>query len=103
MGLGDIGSFARIVNGVRAELKNSNKNFIFFNGLPTAEATMPSYQAIGVKLYSSAAFVSRLKLLKHSTTAMSNSNQPLVDALLRSFYFPLVELRSQVPDMPFPD
>ena len=40
----------RIVLAVRAEVGD---DFTFFNGLPTAELTMPAYRGLGVELYSS--------------------------------------------------
>ncbi|GAA0964403.1 5-dehydro-4-deoxyglucarate dehydratase [Acrocarpospora macrocephala] len=81
-GIGDIDRIQRIVLAARP-------GFTFFNGLPTAELTMPAYRAIGVTLYSSAAFAFAPEI----ALAFLNGH----DRLLTEFYAPLVRLRSRVP------
>ncbi|GIH95129.1 5-dehydro-4-deoxyglucarate dehydratase [Planobispora siamensis] len=85
-GLGDIDRMQRIVLAVRREI---GPDFTFFNGLPTAELTMPAYRGIGVDLYSSAVFAFAPEI----ATAYFNGD----DRLLTEFYAPLVELRSKAP------
>jgi 5-dehydro-4-deoxyglucarate dehydratase len=52
-GLGDLDLMQRIVSTVRAEVPG---DFLYFNGLPTAEQTQLAYRGIGITLYSSAVF-----------------------------------------------
>ncbi|GAB3125188.1 5-dehydro-4-deoxyglucarate dehydratase [Streptomyces calidiresistens] len=92
-GLGDIDRMQRIVLAVRAAL---GEDFTFFNGLPTAELTQPAYRAIGVDLYSSAAFAFVPEVAGAFNRALGNDPE-LVRRLLNEFYAPLVELRSTVP------
>ena len=53
-GAGDLDLMSRIVRAVRDAA--GDEPFHFFNGMPTAEVTQRAYRAIGVPLYSSAAF-----------------------------------------------
>ncbi|WP_084960433.1 5-dehydro-4-deoxyglucarate dehydratase [Thermoactinospora rubra] len=85
-GLGDIDRMQRTVLAVRREI---GPGFTFFNGLPTAELTMPAYRGLGVELYSSAVFAFAPEI------ALAYFNGE--DRLLTEFYAPLVELRSKVP------
>lgn len=55
-GTGDLDNVSRIVIAVKAALAGTGKDFLFFNGLPTAEITQQAYRALGVTLYSSATF-----------------------------------------------
>jgi 5-dehydro-4-deoxyglucarate dehydratase len=52
-GLGDLDLMQRIISAVRSEVPG---DFLYFNGLPTAEQTQLAYRALGVTLYSSAVF-----------------------------------------------
>ncbi|GAB1816881.1 5-dehydro-4-deoxyglucarate dehydratase [Herbidospora sp. RD11066] len=81
-GVGDIDRMQRIVRAM------DGRDFTFFNGLPTAELTMPAYRAIGVELYSSAVFAFAPEI----AVAYGRGNE----RLLNEFYVPLVELRSKV-------
>lgn len=85
-GLGDIDRMQRTVLAVRREI---GPDFTFFNGLPTAELTMPAYRGLGVELYSSAvfAFAPEIAIAFHRGD----------ERLLTEFYAPLVELRSRAP------
>ncbi|GAA2648477.1 MULTISPECIES: 5-dehydro-4-deoxyglucarate dehydratase [Nonomuraea] len=85
-GLGDVDRLQRTVLAVRREI---GPGFTFFNGLPTAELTMPAYRALGIELYSSAVFAFAPEI----AVAYFNGH----DRLLEEFYAPLVELRSRVP------
>ncbi|MFC4057650.1 5-dehydro-4-deoxyglucarate dehydratase [Planomonospora corallina] len=88
-GLGDIDRFQRTVLAVRREI---GPDFTFFNGLPTAELTMPAYRGLGVELYSSAVFAFAPEI----ATAYFNGGE-LSERLLTEFYAPLVELRGKGP------
>ncbi|MCE7082718.1 5-dehydro-4-deoxyglucarate dehydratase [Streptomyces sp. ST2-7A] len=92
-GLGDIDRIQRIVLAVRAAI---GEDFTFFNGLPNAELTQPAYRAIGVDLYSSAAFAFVPEVAAAFNRALDEDPE-LVGRLLTEFYAPLVELRSTVP------
>ncbi|MFB4278999.1 MULTISPECIES: 5-dehydro-4-deoxyglucarate dehydratase [unclassified Nonomuraea] len=87
-GLGDIDRMQRTVLAVREVYPD----FLFFNGLPTAELTMPAYRGIGVELYSSAVFAFAPEI----ALAYLNGDE----RLLTEFYAPLVRLRGKVPGYP---
>ncbi|MFJ1646877.1 5-dehydro-4-deoxyglucarate dehydratase [Streptomyces sp. NPDC088258] len=96
-GVGDIETLARTVFAVREALRGSGKPFQFFNGLPTAEATVPAYRAIGVPLYSSAAFCFAPEISLAFHRAVTTGDEKRADALLAGFFHPLVALRDKVP------
>lgn len=91
-GLGDLDLMQRIVSAVRTEITG---DFLYFNGLPTAEQTQVAYQAIGVPLYSSAVFcfVPEIALAFHR--ALVDGDRATADRLLDGFYRPFVELRAR--------
>ncbi|MEV1070134.1 5-dehydro-4-deoxyglucarate dehydratase [Streptomyces sp. NPDC050263] len=91
-GLGDLDLVQRIVSAVRTEVPG---DFLYFNGLPTAEQTQLAYRALGVTLYSSAVFcfVPELALAFHR--ALATGDESTVRRLLDGFYRPFVELRAQ--------
>lgn len=93
-GTGDLDNVARIVQAVTDA---TDKDFLFFNGLPTAETTQQAYRAIGVPLYSSATFAFAPDLALAFYNALEAGNDALADALLRAFFHPLVRLRDTVP------
>ena len=92
-GYGDLGLMHQIVLAVR---KVRGDDFTFFNGLPTAELTVPAYRGIGVPLYSSAAFAFVPEIANAFHTAVKNDD-PLADRLLTEFFDPLVQLRDRSP------
>ncbi|MCX5046466.1 5-dehydro-4-deoxyglucarate dehydratase [Aldersonia sp. NBC_00410] len=96
-GTGDLDNVGRIVRAVQDALAPSGKNFLFFNGMPTAEVTQQAYHAIGVTLYSSATFAFAPELALAFYDALQEGNTELVNALLRAFFHPLVRLRDTVP------
>jgi len=93
-GTGDLDQVARIV---RAVTSNVDKDFLFFNGLPTAETTQQAYRAIGVPLYSSATFAFAPDLALAFYNALESGNDALVNSLSEAFFHPLVRLRDTVP------
>ena len=93
-GLGDLDLMQRIVLSVRESI---DKPFQFFNGLPTAEMTVPAYRGIGVELYSSAVFCFAPEISLGFYNAVTTGDTERVNALLHGFYKPLVELRDKVP------
>ncbi|MGB3769950.1 MAG: 5-dehydro-4-deoxyglucarate dehydratase [Rhodococcus sp. (in: high G+C Gram-positive bacteria)] len=96
-GTGDLDSVARIVRAVQDALAPSDKNFQFFNGLPTAEVSQQAYRALGVTLYSSATFAFAPELALAFYTSLETDDTALTEALLRDFFHPLVRLRDKVP------
>ncbi|MFG2543199.1 5-dehydro-4-deoxyglucarate dehydratase [Streptomyces sp. NPDC048594] len=96
-GTGDLDLVARIVPAVRAALAGSGKDFQFFNGMPTAEASQLAYRALGVELYSSAAFAFAPDLSLAFHRAVEEGDTATVDTLQRTFFHPLVRLRRRVP------
>ncbi|TMR08023.1 5-dehydro-4-deoxyglucarate dehydratase [Nonomuraea turkmeniaca] len=93
-GLGDFDLLQRIILTVR---QSTDKEFTFFNGLPTAEFTVPAYRGMGVNLYSSAVFAFAPEIALAFHKAVTGGDEVLVQRLLTGFYLPLVELRDLVP------
>ncbi|MER7975296.1 5-dehydro-4-deoxyglucarate dehydratase, partial [Streptomyces sp. NPDC096080] len=91
-GLGDLDLMQRTVSAVRTEVP---AEFLYFNGLPTAEQTQLAYRGLGITLYSSAVFcfVPRIALAFH--TALRTGDDATAHHLLDGFYRPFVELRAQ--------
>lgn len=91
-GLGDLDLMQRIVSAVRTEVPG---DFLYFNGLPTAEQTQLAYRGIGITLYSSAVFcfVPEIALAFHQ--ALESGDDTSAHRLLDGFYRPFVELRAQ--------
>jgi 5-dehydro-4-deoxyglucarate dehydratase len=92
-GAGDLDLMIRIVRAVRDEV--DDPSFLFFNGLPTAEVTQRAYRAIGVPLYSSAAFAFAPRLALAYYDALDSGDLATLDALERTFYHPLARLRAK--------
>ncbi|MBT2417721.1 5-dehydro-4-deoxyglucarate dehydratase [Streptomyces sp. ISL-22] len=91
-GLGDLDLMQRIVSAVRTEVPG---DFLYFNGLPTAEQTQLAYRAIGVPLYSSAVFCFAPEIALAFYRALEAGDDTTVHRLLDGFYRPFVELRAQ--------
>ncbi len=94
-GLGDLDRLGQIVAAVGRALPD--KPFQFFNGMPTAEATVPAYRAIGVELYSSAAFCFAPEVSMAFYRALTEGDTATERRLLAEFFYPLSQLRAQVP------
>jgi 5-dehydro-4-deoxyglucarate dehydratase len=94
-GTGDLDLMSRIVRAVRDEEEHGP--FHFFNGLPTAEVTQRAYRAIGVPLYSSAAFAFAPRIALAYYDALERGDGAVIAALDRAFYHPLVRLRDRGP------
>ncbi|MFF4797744.1 5-dehydro-4-deoxyglucarate dehydratase [Streptomyces sp. NPDC001351] len=91
-GLGDLDLMQRIVSAVRTEAPG---DFLYFNGLPTAEQTQLAYRAIGVPLYSSAVFCFAPEIALAFHRALESGDIATAHRLLDGFYRPFVELRAQ--------
>lgn len=92
-GLGDLDLLQRIISAVRTEAPE--EDFLYFNGLPTAELTGPAYRGLGVRLYSSAVFAFAPEIALAFHRALDTGDDDTVHRLLDRFYRPLVELRNQ--------
>ncbi len=92
-GHGDLDLMSRIVRAVRDGV--GNDSFLFFNGLPTAEVTQRAYRAIGVPLYSSAAFAFAPSVALAYYDALERADEATIALLERDFYHPLVRLRDR--------
>jgi 5-dehydro-4-deoxyglucarate dehydratase len=82
----------RIISAVRSEVPG---DFLYFNGLPTAEQTQLAYRALGVTLYSSAVFCFAPELALAFHQALRTGDDTTVHRLLDGFFRPFVELRAQ--------
>ncbi|MET9527951.1 5-dehydro-4-deoxyglucarate dehydratase [Streptomyces coeruleorubidus] len=91
-GLGDLDLMQRIISAVRSEVSG---DFLYFNGLPTAEQTQLAYRALGVTLYSSAVFCFAPEIALAFHQALRSGDDSVVEMLLDGFYRPFVELRAQ--------
>lgn len=96
-GIGDLARLAGIVAAVRADERTGGERFQFFNGMPTAEAFVPAYRAIGVDLYSSAAFCFAPEVSLAYHRAVTEGDDLAVERLTAGFVRPLVALRERVP------
>jgi 5-dehydro-4-deoxyglucarate dehydratase len=94
-GLGDLDLMAQIVLAVQEALPG--KPFQFFNGLPTAEVTVPAYRGIGVRLYSSAAFCFAPEVAVAFHRSLESGDYIEAEHLLSVFFHPLTRLRRKVP------
>ncbi|MFH8695886.1 5-dehydro-4-deoxyglucarate dehydratase [Streptomyces chartreusis] len=91
-GLGDLDLMQRIASAVRTDFPGE---FLYFNGLPTAEQTQLAYRALGVTLYSSAVFCFAPEIALAFYRALEAGDDSTVHRLLDGFYRPFVELRAQ--------
>ncbi|WP_326691278.1 MULTISPECIES: 5-dehydro-4-deoxyglucarate dehydratase [unclassified Streptomyces] len=92
-GYGDADLMQRIITAVRGA--GLERDFRYFNGLPTAELTELAYRVLGVTLYSSAVFCFAPEIALAFHAALDSGDDATVHELLDGFYVPLVELRNQ--------
>jgi 5-dehydro-4-deoxyglucarate dehydratase len=91
-GLGDLDLMQRIVSAVRTEVPG---DFLYFNGLPTAEQTQLAYRGLGITLYSSAVFCFAPEIALAFYEAHKTGDDTTAHRILDGFYKPFVELRAQ--------
>lgn len=99
-GLGDLDLMQRVISAVRTEAPGDGEgsgggDFLYFNGLPTAEQTQLAYRALGVTLYSSAVFCFAPEIALAFHRALRSGDDAVAHRLLDGFYRPFVELRAQ--------
>lgn len=93
-GIGNVERMQRIVTLIR---KEGRSQFLFMNGLPTAEVSAYAYRGIGVPIYSSAAFAFVPEIAIAFWQGLREGNADAIDRLLFEFYLPLVALRDETP------
>ncbi|MEY2243411.1 5-dehydro-4-deoxyglucarate dehydratase [Streptomyces sp. SAS_267] len=91
-GLGDLDLMQRVVSAVRSETPG---DFLYFNGLPTAELTGLAYRGLGITLYSSAVFCFAPEIALAFHRALNAGDDTTVNRLLDGFYRPFVDLRAR--------
>ncbi|HEX3792588.1 MAG TPA: 5-dehydro-4-deoxyglucarate dehydratase [Pseudonocardiaceae bacterium] len=96
-GVGDVDLMTRIVTEVRASDHPRAKEFLFLNGLPTAEVSARAYLSIGVTTYSSAVHCFAPAVAHAFHQALHAGDDAVLDDLLHRFYLPLVALRDETP------
>ncbi|WP_037933259.1 5-dehydro-4-deoxyglucarate dehydratase [Streptomyces sp. SPB78] len=96
-GRGDVDAMQRIIATVRASGHPRAESFAFVNGLPTAEVSVPAYEAIGVTGYSSAVLCFAPDIAVAFHRASTRGDVTAVRTLLAEFYVPLVGLRDKAP------
>ncbi|TNC21785.1 5-dehydro-4-deoxyglucarate dehydratase [Amycolatopsis alkalitolerans] len=94
-GYGDVDLMTRIVTEIRSA--GATGDFLFFNGLPTAEVSAKAYAAIGVARYSSAVHCFAPEIAHRFHRALAAGDHAAMDALLEGFYLPFVALRDETP------
>jgi 5-dehydro-4-deoxyglucarate dehydratase len=96
-GFGDVDLMTRIVSTVRGSGHPRAADFLFLNGLPTAEVSARAYRSIGVPTYSSAVHCFAPDIAHAFHRALLAGDDRVTEALLRGFYLPLVALRDEGP------
>lgn len=96
-GFGDVELMSRIVTTIRSADTERAQEFLFFNGLPTAEVSARAYSAVGVARYSSAVHCFAPEIAIRFHRALSEGDDAVMEALLAGFYLPLVALRDETP------
>ncbi|WP_345751133.1 5-dehydro-4-deoxyglucarate dehydratase [Microbacterium rhizophilus] len=92
-GAGDLAVAQRFVRVAAA----SGRDILFFNGLLTAEMTQAAYTAIGVPMYSSAAFAMAPDIAVAFFAAHRAGDLETQARLIDGFYAPLIDLRDETP------
>ena len=87
-GIGDLQLMVRVAAALGDRL-------VYVGGLPTAEVFAASYLEVGVTTYSSAVFNFVPELALQFYAAVRQRDHAVINALLKSFYLPLIELRDR--------
>lgn len=96
VGLKDgVGDLARMQATVSVVRKSGDTEFMFFNGLPTAEVTMRAYKAVGVPMYSSAVFAFAPDVALRFFEALRDGDEETTELLLTEFYIPFTGIRDR--------
>ncbi|APO78475.1 5-dehydro-4-deoxyglucarate dehydratase protein (plasmid) [Rhizobium etli 8C-3] len=87
-GVGDVDKVIEITTKLQDRL-------VYVGGMPTHEVYAQAYFAAGVTTYSSAVFNFIPALAQRFYQALRSGNQPVVDEILKTFFFPFVALRNR--------
>jgi 5-dehydro-4-deoxyglucarate dehydratase len=93
-GIGDLALAQEIVRAVAGAGRD---DFLFFNGLLTAELTQTAYRGVGIPRYSSAAFAMAPEIARAYLDAYLAGDEERRGRLLDGFFRPLVALRDESP------
>lgn len=96
-GYGDVELMTRVITAIRSADSSRARDFLFFNGLPTAEVSAKAYSAIGVARYSSAVHCFAPEIAHRFHRALTEGDTAVMDALLAGFYGPFAALRDETP------
>ena len=96
-GNGDVDTMTRIVTAVRTSGHARAHDFLFLNGLPTAELSAQAYRAIGIPQYSSAIFCCAPDIALAFAKALATGDDATCQRLLEVFYLPFADLRDTTP------
>lgn len=89
-GLGDLDQIRDLVQAL-------GDQWVFCNGLPTAELNQIEFRELGVRSYSSAVFAFFPEMAVAYKDALADGNTERLQHLLDGFYRPLGRLRDEVP------
>ncbi|UWU16694.1 5-dehydro-4-deoxyglucarate dehydratase [Rhizobium sullae] len=87
-GVGDVDKVIEITTKLQDRL-------VYVGGMPTHEVYAQAYFAAGVTTYSSAVFNFVPALAQRFYQALRSGNQPVIDEILKDFFFPFVALRNR--------
>jgi 5-dehydro-4-deoxyglucarate dehydratase len=93
-GIGDLALAQEIVRAVAGAGRD---DFLFFNGLLTAELSQAAFRGIGIPLYSSAVFAMAPAIANAYFAAYTAGDEERRGLILDAFYRPLVALRDESP------
>jgi 5-dehydro-4-deoxyglucarate dehydratase len=96
-GHGDVELMTRVTTTIRSAGSGRAHDFMFFNGLPTAEVSAKAYASIGVARYSSAVHCFAPEIAHRFHRALAEGDAAVMDALLEGFYLPFAALRDETP------
>lgn len=96
-GNGDVDTMTRIVTAIRTSGHPRAEQFLFLNGLPTAELSAQAYTGIGIPQYSSAIFCCAPDIALGFAAALAAGDVDRCRRLLSVFYLPFADLRDTTP------
>lgn len=96
-GEGDVDAMRALIDAVRGSGHPRAADFLFLNGLPTAELSVPAYRALGVDSYSSAVLCFVPEIARAFFAAVERDDEETVRTLLTEFYLPFAKLRETTP------
>lgn len=89
-GTGNLENLQRIVTSV-------GDRWMYFNGMPTAELSVPAFLGLGIESYSSATFAFLPEVASAFYQSVRSGDVATRDRLLETFYLPLAVIRDRRP------